>query len=70
MENGKKVSAQTPKTFVFVREMSAGDPSVDQVTTVNIPAVVSYIKGLNLTLILRASFDSWYKLNKLEEEDG
>lgn len=41
VENGTKVSALTPKTFVFVPEMSAGDPSVDQVTTVNIPAIVS-----------------------------
>ncbi|KAF4077038.1 hypothetical protein AMELA_G00203540 [Ameiurus melas] len=39
VEDGTKVSALTPKTFVFVPEMSAGDPSVDLVTTVNIPAV-------------------------------
>uniref|UniRef100_A0AAR2JVJ0 Scavenger receptor class B, member 1 n=1 Tax=Pygocentrus nattereri TaxID=42514 RepID=A0AAR2JVJ0_PYGNA len=39
VENGTKVSALTPKTFVFVPEMSAGDPRVDSVTTVNIPAV-------------------------------
>lgn len=39
VENGSKVSALTPKTFVFVPEMSAGDPSTDTVTTVNIPAV-------------------------------
>lgn len=39
VEDGTKVSALTPKTFVFVPEMSAGDPSVDLVTTINIPAV-------------------------------
>lgn len=39
VEDGKKVSALTPKTFVFVPEMSAGDPRTDNVTTVNIPAV-------------------------------
>ncbi|XP_066501919.1 lysosome membrane protein 2 [Hoplias malabaricus] len=39
VENGTKVSALTPKTFVFVPELSAGDPSVDNVTTVNIPAM-------------------------------
>ncbi|XP_053333820.1 lysosome membrane protein 2-like [Clarias gariepinus] len=38
-ENGTKVSALTTKTFVFVPEMSAGDPSVDLITTVNIPAI-------------------------------
>ncbi|XP_072518509.1 lysosome membrane protein 2 isoform X2 [Salminus brasiliensis] len=39
VDNGTKVSALTPKSFVFVPEMSAGDPSTDSVTTVNIPAV-------------------------------
>ncbi|KAF5894664.1 lysosome membrane protein 2-like, partial [Clarias magur] len=39
VENRAKVSALTPKTFVFEPKKSAGDPSVDLVTTVNIPAV-------------------------------
>ncbi|KAI5612874.1 lysosome membrane protein 2, partial [Silurus asotus] len=39
VENGTKVSALTRKTFVFVPKMSAGDPAVDLVTTVNIPAI-------------------------------
>ncbi|XP_067231942.1 lysosome membrane protein 2 [Chanodichthys erythropterus] len=39
VDNGTKVAAYTPKIFVFVREKSVGDPSVDTVTTVNIPAV-------------------------------
>lgn len=49
VENGTKVSAYSPKTFVFERDMSAGDPEVDLVTIVNIPAVVS---PLNLTVTL------------------
>ncbi|XP_048021392.1 lysosome membrane protein 2 [Megalobrama amblycephala] len=39
VDNGTKVAAYTPKFFVFVREKSVGDPSVDMVTTLNIPAV-------------------------------
>ncbi|KAK9954920.1 hypothetical protein ABG768_014834 [Culter alburnus] len=39
VDNGTKVAAYTPKFFVFVREKSVGDPSVDTVTTLNIPAV-------------------------------
>lgn len=47
VENGTKVAAYTPKYFVFVREKSVGDPSVDLVTTVNIPAVavMNRLKG-------------------------
>ncbi|XP_041107147.1 lysosome membrane protein 2-like [Polyodon spathula] len=39
LENGTMVSALSPKTFVFRRDMSSGDPEVDLITTVNIPAV-------------------------------
>ncbi|XP_051534138.1 lysosome membrane protein 2-like isoform X2 [Myxocyprinus asiaticus] len=47
VDNGTKVAAYTPKSFVFVPEKSVGDPSVDLVTTVNIPAVavMNKIKG-------------------------
>ncbi|XP_023684494.2 lysosome membrane protein 2-like [Paramormyrops kingsleyae] len=47
VENGTKVSAYSPKTFVFERDMSAGDPEVDLVTIVNIPAVavMNKVKG-------------------------
>ncbi|TRY97131.1 hypothetical protein DNTS_032787 [Danionella cerebrum] len=47
VDNGSKVAAYTPKIFVFVREKSVGDPSVDLVTTVNIPAVavMNRVKG-------------------------
>uniref|UniRef100_A0A668UME2 Scavenger receptor class B, member 1 n=1 Tax=Oreochromis aureus TaxID=47969 RepID=A0A668UME2_OREAU len=41
LENGTKVYALNPKTFVFVPEKSVGDPQVDIVRTVNIPLVVS-----------------------------
>ncbi|XP_017267884.1 lysosome membrane protein 2a isoform X2 [Kryptolebias marmoratus] len=39
LENGTKVYALNPKTFVFVPEKSVGDPTVDIVRTVNIPLV-------------------------------
>lgn len=42
LENGTKIYALNPKTFVFVPEKSAGNPEVDIVRTVNIPFVVSY----------------------------
>ncbi|CAL8322393.1 unnamed protein product [Lota lota] len=47
VENGMKVSAYSPKTFVFLREKSVGDPAVDAITTVNIPAwaVMNKVKG-------------------------
>lgn len=43
LENGTKVYALNPKSFVFVREKSAGDPEVDIVRTINIPYVVSHV---------------------------
>ncbi|XP_036972686.1 lysosome membrane protein 2-like isoform X1 [Acanthopagrus latus] len=36
--DGLKVSAYNTKSFVFLREKSVGDPDVDNITTVNIPA--------------------------------
>lgn len=42
VENGTRVSAYNTKSFVFLSEMSVGDPSVDNITTVNIPAWVSH----------------------------
>lgn len=41
VENGTMVSALNVKSFVFLREKSVGDPAVDNITTVNIPAWVS-----------------------------
>lgn len=40
VENGTKVYALNPKSFVFVPEKSVGNPEVDKVTTVNIPFAV------------------------------
>ncbi|TKS84331.1 Lysosome membrane protein 2 85 kDa lysosomal membrane sialoglycoprotein [Collichthys lucidus] len=47
VENGSKVVAYNTKSFVFVREKSVGDPTVDIITTVNIPAwaVMTKVKG-------------------------
>lgn len=47
VEDGKKVSAYNTKSFVFLREKSVGDPAVDTITTVNIPAwaVMNKVKG-------------------------
>lgn len=59
VENGTKVAALTPKTFVFVPEKSAGDPSVDLVTTVNIPAVVS--KVLVFVCVCRYDYSNYRK---------
>lgn len=42
VENGTRVSAYNTKQFVFLRERSVGDPAVDLITTVNIPAWVSH----------------------------
>ncbi|KAF5894663.1 lysosome membrane protein 2-like, partial [Clarias magur] len=54
VENGAKVSALTRKTFVFVPEMSAGDPSVDLVTTVNIPAVAVMNKFKDISFWIKS----------------
>ncbi|XP_068190453.1 lysosome membrane protein 2-like isoform X2 [Antennarius striatus] len=47
VENASKVSAHTTKTFVFLSDKSVGDPAVDRITTVNIPAwaVMTKLKG-------------------------
>lgn len=40
-DNGTKVSFFNPRTFYFIPERSVGDPEVDLIRTVNVPAVVS-----------------------------
>lgn len=42
LDNNTMVSAYNFKKFVFLREKSVGDPAVDNITTVNIPAWVSH----------------------------
>ncbi|KAK3555433.1 hypothetical protein QTP86_016116 [Hemibagrus guttatus] len=54
VEDGK-VSALTTKSFVFVPEMSAGDPTEDLVTTVNIPAVAVMNKLKDAGFFVRSS---------------
>ncbi|XP_074474870.1 lysosome membrane protein 2-like isoform X2 [Sebastes fasciatus] len=46
-ENDTTVSAYNTKSFVFMREKSVGDPAMDSITTVNIPAwaVMEKVKG-------------------------
>lgn len=41
LDNGTKVSALNPKTYVFEPEKSVGNPEVDLIRTINVPAVVS-----------------------------
>lgn len=41
VQNGTRVVAYNTKSFVFLPEKSVGDPSVDNISTVNIPAWVS-----------------------------
>ncbi|XP_054468451.1 lysosome membrane protein 2-like isoform X2 [Anoplopoma fimbria] len=47
VENDKMVSAYNYRSFVFLREKSVGDPAVDNITTVNIPAwaVMNKLRG-------------------------
>lgn len=41
LDNGTKVSSFSPKTYVFVPELSVGDPKRDLIRTVNIPVVAA-----------------------------
>uniref|UniRef100_A0A1A8R1D3 Scavenger receptor class B, member 2 n=1 Tax=Nothobranchius rachovii TaxID=451742 RepID=A0A1A8R1D3_9TELE len=59
LENGTKVYALNPKTFVFVPEKSAGNPEVDLVRTVNIP-LVAVMNELNSYSFLLRSVVSLY----------
>ncbi|XP_077441939.1 lysosome membrane protein 2-like [Vanacampus margaritifer] len=47
VDGGKMVSAYNTKSFVFLRDKSVGDPTLDNITTVNIPAwaVMNKVKG-------------------------
>ncbi|KAM6976000.1 lysosome membrane protein 2-like [Tautogolabrus adspersus] len=47
VENGTRVSAYNTKSFVFLRDKSVGDPTFDNITTVNIPswAVMNKLKN-------------------------
>uniref|UniRef100_A0A8D0BHP2 Scavenger receptor class B member 2 n=1 Tax=Salvator merianae TaxID=96440 RepID=A0A8D0BHP2_SALMN len=41
IDNGTKVTFFHPKTYVFVPEMSVGDPEVDLIRSVNMPALMA-----------------------------
>ncbi|XP_075785558.1 lysosome membrane protein 2 isoform X2 [Pelodiscus sinensis] len=41
LDNDTRVSSVNPKTYVFEPDMSVGDPEVDLIRTVNIPAVTA-----------------------------
>ncbi|XP_054846550.1 lysosome membrane protein 2 isoform X2 [Eublepharis macularius] len=41
LDNGTRVSFLNPRTYVFIPEMSVGNPEVDLIRTVNVPAVVA-----------------------------
>ncbi|XP_044536039.1 lysosome membrane protein 2 isoform X1 [Gracilinanus agilis] len=40
-DNGTKISAVNPKSYVFQRDLSVGDPEVDLIRTLNIPAITA-----------------------------
>ncbi|KAM9811160.1 lysosome membrane protein 2a [Neosynchiropus ocellatus] len=52
LENGTKVYALNPKSFVYLPEKSRGDPELDMLTTVNIPyvAVMNELNSYNFVL--------------------
>ncbi|KAM7368856.1 hypothetical protein PAMP_013161 [Pampus punctatissimus] len=60
VKNGKMVSAYNTKSFVFMRERSVGDPTVDNITTVDIPAwaVMNKVKGFFRTTIVSFKMSS------------
>uniref|UniRef100_A0AAQ5ZZL0 Scavenger receptor class B, member 2a n=1 Tax=Amphiprion ocellaris TaxID=80972 RepID=A0AAQ5ZZL0_AMPOC len=59
LENGTKLYALNPKTFVFVPEKSAGNPEVDIIRTVNIPYVAVLSELSSYSFLLR-TFVSMY----------
>ncbi|XP_068948250.1 lysosome membrane protein 2 [Petaurus breviceps papuanus] len=40
-DNGTKISAVNPKSYIFQRDLSVGDPEVDLIRTLNIPLVTA-----------------------------
>ncbi|XP_073727741.1 lysosome membrane protein 2 [Misgurnus anguillicaudatus] len=59
VDNGTKVSAYTAKYFVFLPERSVGDPDVDLVTTVNIPAVAVITKFKGAGFFVRSAISMY-----------
>uniref|UniRef100_A0A8C5CS20 Uncharacterized protein n=1 Tax=Gadus morhua TaxID=8049 RepID=A0A8C5CS20_GADMO len=50
LENGTKLFALNPKSFVFVPEKSCGDPEVDLLRTINIPFVVGALRSFRKSM--------------------
>uniref|UniRef100_A0A4W4HF65 Scavenger receptor class B, member 2a n=1 Tax=Electrophorus electricus TaxID=8005 RepID=A0A4W4HF65_ELEEL len=61
LENGTKVFATNPKSFVFLPEMSVGDPEVDLVTTINIPVVAVMNEVHSYSFFIRSLISMWIK---------
>ncbi|CAB1321692.1 unnamed protein product [Coregonus sp. 'balchen'] len=59
LENGTKVYALNPKSFVFVPEKSRGNPEVDILRTVNIPAVAVMSELNSYSFLLRTFVSMW-----------
>ena len=75
LENGTKLSALNPKSFVFLPEMSVGDPEVDLIRTINIPVVVSaacFWRQCRLKSLPGAggSVPTWFKGSLVERHEG
>lgn len=60
VEEGTKVAAYTPKSFVFLPERSVGDPELDLITTVNVPAVAVMNKAKD-SFMLAPMVKVWMK---------
>ncbi|XP_076853930.1 lysosome membrane protein 2a [Brachyhypopomus gauderio] len=61
LENGTKIFATNPKSFVFLPEMSVGDPETDRVTTVNIPVVAVMNEMHSYSFFIRPLISVWIK---------
>ncbi|XP_076139640.1 lysosome membrane protein 2 isoform X1 [Alosa pseudoharengus] len=59
--NGTKVAAYTPKTFVFLPEKSKGNPEVDLITSVNVPAV-AVMNKVQGSFFITPAVKAWMKM--------
>ncbi|XP_047227652.1 lysosome membrane protein 2-like isoform X2 [Girardinichthys multiradiatus] len=72
VENGTKVSAYNTKSFVFLRDKSVGDPTVDIITTVNIPIWVAMNKAQGfsaffMTMMIKGSKSGFFITRTVHE---
>ncbi|XP_062873687.1 lysosome membrane protein 2a isoform X2 [Trichomycterus rosablanca] len=59
LENGTKVFATNPKSFVFLPEMSVGDPEVDILTVPNIPVIAVMNEMKTYSFFVRPLISLW-----------